>query len=117
VYAELKRLHSPDVSLNTYLPEEPGYFGILIQAFIGPKNLEGEESFDFVMCSPRWFADQVTSDNYMWGRYYLFVSEYNADFARKAVEKLCSSVEGETWQIIAQSLAQYMKWEFEGYEA
>src|SRR5690349_8386080 len=79
VVAELKQLHSPDVrSLREFCPSGP--FGILVQAMIGPAGIDGEESFDVVLCTPEWLGSHMAREP-MPGRHYLFVSHYN--YARK----------------------------------
>jgi hypothetical protein len=114
--AELRRLHSPDIDdLWTHLPDDPGYFGFLIQALIGPDDGTGEESFDFLVCSPRWLATKLEGDEYVWGRYYLFLKWYDPYLITQAIEKLCHSIDGPDWETIASRLSQSGRWEFEDY--
>jgi len=58
--AVIRSLHSPDVEdLETFEPEEPDLFGALIQMMVGPADGPGEESFDVVVCTPRWLANEI----------------------------------------------------------
>jgi len=116
IFAELKRLHSPDVNLELFSPKESDFFSILVQAFIGPKNNEGEEAFDIIVCTPRWFANvQFSNTSYKWGRAYLFIPEYNLDMVRDAIIKLCMQSTGSTWDEVAHKLGGYSIWEFQDY--
>jgi len=70
VRPQLKSLFSPDADpIDQFMPDGP--FGILIMAMIGPADSLGEESFDFMLCTPDWFASHMKSD-IVEGRHYLF---------------------------------------------
>jgi hypothetical protein len=113
---ELRRLHSPDVDLQQYIPEDVEDFGLLIQAMIGPLHREGEESFDFLVCSPRWFAVRLAEHEYRWGQHHLFLKRYDLNLIAMAIEKLCQSIEGPDWETLADRLGRFGRWEFEGYQ-
>jgi hypothetical protein len=114
--AKLHYLHSPDVNLETFQPDDPSSFGILVQAMIGPQDEKGYESFDFVVCSPQWFGTRYLDSGYVWGRHYLFVRTYDLGKIRQAIEKLCLRAEGDHWDEIAGYLSRYCQWEFEDYK-
>lgn len=69
IQAELRRLHSPDaaVDLPFFMPKNAECFGLLVQAMVGPKDSQGCESFDFMVCSPRWLENKMSSTGYVWG--------------------------------------------------
>ena len=114
--AELKQLHSPDEDLRSFTPENSDHFGIFIQALIGPKGMEGEESFGIMVCTPKWFASsEPLRNSYLWTRGYLFVSEYNLDVIQGAIDKLCAQATGDNWAEVANKLSKYSIWEFEDY--
>jgi hypothetical protein len=116
MHAELRRLHSPDAwDLRRFTPGDPEVYGILVQAMVGPKGAEGEESLDFTVCTPAWLAQELSAMGYQFGRYYLFLPRYNYDLLWKALYDLCDSTSGPNWQAIAQRLACYGQWEFEDY--
>ena len=115
--AELRALHSPDLAdLEHGSPPDPADFGILVQAMIGPEDEEGEESFDILVCTPSWLANEVPTDGHLWGRHYLFVTRYDFAAIESAVRKLCDSAEGPDWSAVAAVLARYGAWEFENYQ-
>src|SRR5262245_39386521 len=89
--AELRRLHSPDApDLGSFVPANPENFGLLMQAMIGPKNEKGEESFDFIVCTPGWLSTQLAKSGYLMGRHHLIIDRFNLELIRGAIENLCS---------------------------
>jgi hypothetical protein len=115
--AAIRRFHSPDVDdLESWSPPDPLCFGFLLQVLIGPEAGEGEESFDFIVCSPGWLAQRYSSEAVVFGRHHLLLP-FGYDFGRvrKAIVKLVSGVSGESWRDIALKLARYGRWEFEDY--
>lgn len=114
--AELKRLHSPDVyDLENYQPEDPGKFGFLLQAMIGPEGKEGEESFDMDVCTPRWLEETHGIDEVVIGRHYLIVREYNYQRIVTTIKDFLRDCSGENWSDVAERVSRLGKWEFEDY--
>jgi hypothetical protein len=114
----LKRLHSPDIfDLKSFSPEDDDCFGFLLQAMFGPEDGEGEESFDIVVCTPKWLGQLLAKDIVLSGRHYLFVKEYNLETIRSFLEQYARQCSGETWQDVAQKLSRIGHWEFEDYLA
>lgn len=111
--AELRRLHSPDTSsLPEFRPNGP--FGIAVQAMVGPAGQDGEESFDFVLCTPDWLSENL-SNPFTLGRHFLFVHKYNYNALLNFVAEFCYSCEGPSWASIAERVGRLGKWEFEDY--
>ena len=76
--AELKYLHSPDVAnLEKYVPDSPDFFCILVQAMIGPLGDNGEESFNFLVCTPKWIDEEIAEKGFLFGTEYLVVKSYS----------------------------------------
>lgn len=114
--AVVRRLHSPDVhDLEAWAPEDSGCFGLLVQAFVGPRGGEGEESFDFIVCSPEWLARKHGKDAAVLGRHHLLLFKYDIEKIRKAIESVVERAEGSDWEEVAGKIARYGQWEFEDY--
>ena len=114
--AEIRYFHSPDVEdLENWSPETPDCFSYLLQVFIGPKDGKGEESFDFIVCTPAWLKDHYSFDSVVPLRHYLLVFRHQFDAVRKTLEELVDRAQGDTWNELAIWLASYGKWEFDGY--
>jgi hypothetical protein len=112
--AALKRLHSPDVDLSSYWPDDESNFGFLLQAFIGPENESGEESFGFTVCTPRWLESKAEG-RIMFGAHHLIVAEYDLNAIEQHLNRHCERCIGATWQEVAMKLARVGLWEFENY--
>jgi hypothetical protein len=115
--AALRYLHSPDLAdLENAAPPDPEKFCLLVQAMVGPAgDDEGEESFDFLLCTPTWLAGDLAAQKYIWGRHYLIVPRYDFATLQAAVQQICAQAEGSDWDAVAAVLSRYGKWEFEDY--
>ena len=110
--AEIKRLHSPDVD-DVYQYVASGPFCLLVQLFIGPKNAQGEESFDLTVCSPSWLALQ--NKPMISGEYMLIMKEFSSRAILNFVQLALNEIRGDSWAQIAQKLGRIAKWEFQDY--
>lgn len=111
----LRRLLSPDVDdLVGYVPENPDDFGFLLQIMAGPQGLDGEESFDIVVCSPRWLS-RLLEERPVFGRNHLFMAAYEYDSLEAFVIGFLEECEGENWREVAHAIGRFAKWEFEDY--
>jgi len=116
VQAEIKRLHSPDVSnLVTYVPEDPGDFGFLLQIMAGPVGQNGEESFDVTVCTALWMGNHLGPEGILPGRHYLVVNSYDYRRLEEFLRHFVARCSGSTWGEVANRLARLGKWEFEDY--
>jgi len=114
IRAKLGRLHSPDLpDLERGVPEDPTCFGILVQALISPHDEHGEESFDFLVCTPLWLANQMREGEYRLGLHYLFLMTYDYSVLWQAITHVCGMAQGNDWATVAARLAWYGRWEFE----
>jgi hypothetical protein len=115
--AKLKRLHSPDVDLQSFWPENPQCFSFLLQAMIGPVDSEGEESFDIEVCTPEWLRSQYSDTDVLPGRHLLIVFDYDLDRIKNYISRYCERCEADNWEGLASKLSRLGQWEFEGYSS
>lgn len=113
----LKRLHSPDVfDLELFAPADPTCFSFLLQAMFGPEGSEGEESFDILVCTPRWLSAEVERNSIVDGRHHLIVSKFDLVQMRSFLSEYARSCDGKTWREVAAKLSRLGRWEFEDYK-
>lgn len=113
----LKRLHSPDVlNIESYTPDDPTNFCLLLQIMFGPENSEGEESFDVVVCTPRWLTTEVEKRGFIDGRHHIILDKFDLDLLRSYFTEFAKECSGKTWQEVARKLSRLGKWEFEDYK-
>jgi hypothetical protein len=114
--AVLKGLYSDDLAnIETYVPDEEDNFGFVLRALVGPLNGEGEESFDIVVCTPKWLAEKYGPSEVLLGLHKLIVFKYNFSRIRGFIEKFLMRCSGNTWEEIGQKVSLLGQWEFEGY--
>ena len=94
------------------MPDGP--FGILVMAIIGPVDGPGEESFDFMLCTPDWLASHMKDDITV-GRHHVFVKRFDYSQLQSFVEDYCCRCSGKSWAEVGEKLARLGKWEFEDY--
>lgn len=114
--AELKNMHSPDVDLDSYWPDDPENFGFLLQAMIGPEGQDGEESFDLQVCTPDWLKSNYSKKDIVSGRHILIVFSYDLTSVKNHITGYCRRLESENWLGLANKLNRLGRWEFEDYE-
>ena len=107
---EIRRIYSPDLDPPN-LPEDPNNCEIFFQVFIGPKDGEGEEAFNFEVVSAAHFAE---SSEAQWGRGKLIVAVFEWSAVVQAVAKLLAQCARPTWGEVVAELNKELRWEFDG---
>jgi hypothetical protein len=114
--ATVRSMHSPDVDLENFLPEDPEDVGALIQLLVGPADGPGEESFDVMVCTPNWLKSWTRSHGPTMGRHHLIVERYDFQEIRHYLTSAIEAEHGDTWQELALRISRIGKWEFEDYQ-
>jgi len=113
--AELRRLLTVDHdALDTVQPTTDS-FCVSLRALIGPAGSEGEESFDFDVCSPQWLDTELERRSVVSGRVLLIARRFDAQQIEEEVRKRIAQASGHDWPSIASKLARWSQWEFEDY--
>src|SRR5689334_16551742 len=103
--AKLKRLHSPDVhDLEGFVPPMPDDFGFLLQMMVGREDSSGEESFDVIVCTPRWLERRYAKNKLTPLRHHLLVFEYHYEGMLGELKRLVESYDGKDWQELAEKI-------------
>lgn len=114
--AEIKYIYSPNIeNLETHIPNEKDNFCFLLQVFVGIEDKEGEESFNFEICTPKWLLDNLKKDEIIMGKNYIIVLEYNYEKLLQEIKTLINKCTGKSWNEIALKLSCFSRWEFEDY--
>lgn len=116
--AELKNLYSLDIdeSLKCFRPTDEYFFGLNVRLMVGENGIEGEESFDLIVCSPDWIKAQYENSGWVWGRHMLILLKYDYELMISQIKKYINSISGESWEDIALQVSRIALWEFEDYQ-
>lgn len=82
---------------------------------VGPAGEQGEESFQFEVCTPGWLAEQIEHDGPTNGRHYVVVNHFHWPTLQNYFERLVTRHWGADWHEVATKLSRYGYWEFEDY--
>lgn len=115
--AEIKRLHSPDIdNLSIYSPENSNNFGFLLQVLVGIKGIESEESFDMIVCTPKWLEANFNKSDVLFGEHYLIVFQFSFERIRNKINDYIDGLTEEDWGQLASKIDRIGKWEFRDYQ-
>ena len=115
--AELRKLMTIEHGdLNAVRPADDA-FCVSLRALIGLVDAEGEESFDFDVCSPAWLEAELERQSILSGRFLLIARDFDAKQIESYVRKRIAQASGPDWSTVANKLARWSSWEFEDYTA
>jgi hypothetical protein len=116
LHPKLKLIHCPDVdNLEKFNPDDPENFSLLLYLFITAEGYDGDESFDVLLCTPKWLMDRYNQDDIIVGAHHLIVFEYNYSNLVRRINKYLMHCSGNTWREVAEKVGRLGKWEFEDY--
>lgn len=101
--------------LELFNSNDPEKFDVVVRVMIGPSTGDGEESFDFRVCSPEWISAESNLKGHFLARRVLVLPYWNVDLIRSEIMKEVSALTGETWDELATQLCKIARWEFEDY--
>jgi hypothetical protein len=114
--AEIKSLSSLEIDdLENYAPPDPDIFRVSMCLVAGPQGEQGEETFDFQVCSPRWLEQDLREGEVVLLRHKLIMKSFDFTKVRRFVERYVRGIEGKDWEEVANKLARLGHWEFEDY--
>ena len=102
--------------LDSYSPPDPVDFNVSIRLIAGPDDQEGEESFDFNVCSPAHLAVLAQGGTPFLLRHIILADRFDFPAIRAFVERYVRSCSGENWLEVGEKLSRLGHWEFEDYK-
>lgn len=113
---EIKQLINDQIDdLKVHVPELVDDFSLVVRMIVGEVGGIGEESFDLVVCTPKWLERKLRQTGPLFGYHHLLVEYYDYDAIRVAIDRFVGNVEAENWQGIAAKLRLIGSWEFDEY--
>jgi hypothetical protein len=80
---------------------------------VGPDIGEEEESFDVLVCSPAWLAQQRRP---IIGRHHLIVEEFDYFGLERSILEYLAGCDGPNWRYVAEKVGRLGRWEFEHWQ-
>lgn len=106
---------SPDIQLDSYHPEDPKNFSFLIQAIVGPSDGPGEESVQFVVCTPEALKDRIAREGVILGRSLVIADSPHISQILATIKSAIERTQGANWKEVGGRLARLGIYEFEDF--
>jgi len=97
------------------LPPDPEDCWVVVMADIGTADSPGYDEFTFYVCTIKKLQAIVDGDGACFGKHLLVVNRFDWNLVEQAINDLCDSIEGDSWEDIASKLSRYGQWEFQDY--
>ena len=107
---KLKDIYSadaPDGEPALFAPADPECCCLWVQAFIGPDDEPGDDTYQLGISTPRWLATEGMERGYEWGRFLLIVPRWDYDLVLRAIAELLAEVDAPDWRTASDRLARY----------
>ena len=104
-----------EVSLTDFKPSNTDEFEFTLRLLIGPKGMDGEESFDVTVCTPKWLQNNMSRNDVIIAHHYMIMMNFNVFLIQVRIENFVSSCSGKDWNECAMKLSRLGAWEFEDY--
>ena len=115
IIPKLIRLHSPDlIDIEKPNIDESQPYCVLIQAFFGAAGINGEESFDILVCNSLWLLKEIQKGPIN-GRHHLFIDKFDIKKIKLFFENVANHSSGLTWDEVGSKIGRFARWEFEDY--
>lgn len=108
--------------IENWQPADKDSFGIGVQVFVAAENEQGVDSFDVLVCTPRWLVENWNhpqvglhglGEGVKSGRGLLFMTHWDYPVLESAIRKLIEGTNGPTWGDLANRIGRHLPWEFD----
>lgn len=114
--AQLRSFYCTDIEIDTYEPSDPSVDGQWVRMIVGPAIGPGEESFDVLICTPRWLETHVQTEGPIVGRHLLIANRFDLPPLLDRLRDLVNATTGSNWNEVGEKLGRIGHWEFEDYQ-
>ncbi len=83
--------------------------------YVGQHGGVGEESFDFIVCTPLGLAQQLEAEDVVDGRHHFVVARFEENMFVEWIRTKVAGCEGPDWSAVALKLSRLGMWEYEDY--
>ncbi|SRR5258706_13558131 len=118
--AEVKEILCLDVAsldFADFCPDDLENFACKLQLLVGPHHHDVRESFDLMLCTPKWLIENHAPDDVVVGRHMLIVFEFGYERIVSYLRAYVARCTGNSWQQVAEKVGRLGRWEFEDYVA